>query len=82
MIKERKRKKRDYEITLKYVGKGKTPQYVETDLGFGMNPPHPIRAYSVSDARKQMEKVLPQTVKIQSIKPMPMFRRRRRHPKR
>ena len=63
MVKGKKRTKRDYKITLKYVGKGKTPQYVENNLGFGMNPPHPIRAYSVSDARKQMEKGLPKTVK-------------------
>lgn len=82
MVKERKRRKREYEIRLKYVGKGKEPQYVETDLGFGMNPPHPIQAYSVSDARKQMEKCLPKTVRILGIKPMPITKKRRKHPKR
>lgn len=77
----KKRVKRGYEITLKYVGKGKEPQYVETDYGFGGNPPVVIHAYTVTDARKQMEKGLPKTVQIRSIKPLPVTKMWR-HPKR
>jgi len=56
----------EYEITLKYVGKGKKPHYVHTEYGFGMNPPISVRAKNIVNAKKQLN--LPSTVKIKKIK--------------
>ena len=55
-----------YEVTLKYVGKGKKPHYTYTEYGFGTNPPISIRAKNKENAKKQLD--LPSTVKIASIK--------------
>ena len=81
MKKPIRRTKREYEITLKYIGKGKEPRYVETDYGFGDNPPVVIHAYSITEARNRMKKELPKTIQIRGIKFIPTIRKWR-HPKR
>ena len=53
-----------YEITLEYIGK-KKPQYIETEYGFGMNPPIVINARGEQEAISQLR--LPKTVKIAQI---------------
>ena len=55
----------EYEITLKWVGKGKKPSYVETDYGFGVNPPIVIRAKNKRQAIRMLK--LPKTIKIRKI---------------
>jgi len=59
-------KTNEYEITLKYIGKGKKPSYTETDYGFGMNPPIVLRATNKKNAIKKL--ILPKTVRIKNIK--------------
>ena len=56
----------EYEITLKYIGKGKKPRYIHTEYGFGVNPPIVVHAKNIANAKKQLK--LPSTVKIRKIK--------------
>ena len=56
----------EYEIELKYVGKGKRPAYTYSDYGFGTNPPIVVKAKSKADAIKKLK--LPKTVKFRKIK--------------
>jgi hypothetical protein len=58
----RKRRMYDYEITLKYIGKGKRPQYTHDEYGFDPNPPIGVRAMNKKNALKQLK--LPKTVKV------------------
>lgn len=57
----KKSKLREYEITLKHVGR-KKPRYVESEYGFGMNPPIVVHAKSKKKALAQLR--LPKVVKI------------------
>ena len=71
--------KYDYEISLKWVGRGRKPAYTRTEYGFGMNPPISIRAKSKSLALKQLK--IPKTVKVAKIERFstkPFFMKRRR----
>ena len=54
----------EYEITLEHIGR-KKPQYIETEYGFGMNPPIVVHAKSKEEALKQLR--LPKTVKVVEI---------------
>lgn len=56
----------EYEIKLKYIGKGKRPLYTYSDYGFSRNPPIVIRARNKKNAKQHLK--LPKTVKIISIK--------------
>lgn len=62
----KKKKIYEYEIMLKWVGKGKKPHYAYTEYGFGVNPPIVRRASNKRNALKQLK--LPSTVKVRSIK--------------
>lgn len=62
----KKAKLKEYEIYLKYVGKGKRPAYTHSDYGFGVNPPIVIRARTKKGALKKLK--LPSTVKVRRIK--------------
>jgi hypothetical protein len=55
----------EYEITLEYVGNRKQPKYIETEYGFGINPPIVVRAKNKTEAIKQLR--LPKTVRIEKI---------------
>jgi len=56
----------EYEVTFKYIGKGKKPMYAHTEYGFGTNPPLVVRAKNITNAKKQLK--IPSTVKIHKIR--------------
>lgn len=60
----------EYEITLEYVGKGKEPEYIESEYGFGMNPPIVIRAENKKEAIRQLK--LPGEVHIKKVQEIPL----------
>lgn len=59
-------RKSNYEIDLKWVGKRKPPYSLESQYGFGSNPPITVSAESISAARRSLR--LPKTIKIRKIK--------------
>lgn len=64
LAKMKKTKLHEYEITLQYIGK-KKPSYIDTEYGFGINPPIVIHAKNEKEAVSQLR--LPKTVKIAEI---------------
>ncbi len=55
----------DYEITLKWVGPGKRPQYTHNEYGFDPNPPIGVTASNKQNALKKLK--LPKTVKVSKV---------------
>jgi hypothetical protein len=56
----------EFEVTLKWVGKGRPPYYTETNYGFGVNPPIIFEAEDEEDARRQLR--LPRTVTVEKVR--------------
>lgn len=56
---------KQFEVELKWVGKGKKPKYATLDYGFETNPPIVINANNKKNALKKLK--LPKTVKVKRI---------------
>lgn len=56
---------KQYEITLKWVGKGKQPDYLENEYGFGTNPPIVLSGKNEKSVRNKLK--LPKDIKIHEI---------------
>jgi hypothetical protein len=60
-----KKKLYDFEFTLEWVGKGRMPARLESEYGFGTNPPVIIRAETLGKAKKQLN--LPKNIRIGGV---------------
>jgi hypothetical protein len=57
---------REYEVTFEWVGKGERPVYLDTEYGFGMNPPIVVFGRDKKEALRTLK--LPGSVKVRAIK--------------
>ena len=55
-----------YEIKLRFIGKGIKPKYIEKEYGFSGNPPIVINAKNSKEVKTKLK--LPKNVKISSIR--------------